>query len=113
MSYFGICGIGLVVEHVLAKDETGVRFSYPAQNKKSSVFNLSVYLNRKLFKIKEYVDKYVYLGYKRHNFLKGNMSGTQRNLRFRLCKIRLFYERHIKTDFLCLINSKTFHVTHI
>ncbi len=31
MSYFGICGIGLVVEHVLAKDETGVRFSYPAQ----------------------------------------------------------------------------------
>ncbi len=27
------CGIGLVVEHVLAKDETGVRFSYPAQKK--------------------------------------------------------------------------------
>lgn len=26
-----VCGIGLVVEHVLAKDETGVRFSYPAQ----------------------------------------------------------------------------------
>lgn len=26
-----ICGVGLVVEHVLAKDETGVRFSYPAQ----------------------------------------------------------------------------------
>ena len=25
------CGYGLVVEHVLAKDETGVRFSYPAQ----------------------------------------------------------------------------------
>ena len=24
-------GVGLVVEHVLAKDETGVRFSYPAQ----------------------------------------------------------------------------------
>ena len=27
------CGIGLVVEHVLAKDETGVRFSYPAHIK--------------------------------------------------------------------------------
>lgn len=27
------CGVGLVVEHVLAKDETGVRFSYAAQNK--------------------------------------------------------------------------------
>ena len=26
------CGVGLVVEHVLAKDETGVRFSYAAQN---------------------------------------------------------------------------------
>lgn len=25
-----VCGIGLVVEHVLAKDETGVRFSYAA-----------------------------------------------------------------------------------
>lgn len=25
------CGHGLVVEHVLAKDETGVRFSLPAQ----------------------------------------------------------------------------------
>ena len=24
------CGVGLVVEHVLAKDETGVRFSYAA-----------------------------------------------------------------------------------
>ena len=24
------CGIGLVVEYVLAKDETGVRFPYPA-----------------------------------------------------------------------------------
>ena len=28
-----ICGYGLVVEHVLAKDETGVRFSLPAQLK--------------------------------------------------------------------------------
>ena len=28
-----ICGVGLVVEHVLAKDETGVRFSYAAQIK--------------------------------------------------------------------------------
>ncbi len=26
------CGHGLVVEHVLAKDETGVRFSLPAQD---------------------------------------------------------------------------------
>lgn len=26
------CGIGLVVEYVLAKDETRVRFSYSAQN---------------------------------------------------------------------------------
>ena len=26
----GICGYGLVVEHVLAKDETGVRFSLSA-----------------------------------------------------------------------------------
>ena len=27
-------GVGLVVEHVLAKDETRVRFSYAAQNKR-------------------------------------------------------------------------------
>lgn len=26
------CGVGLVVEHVLAKDETGVRFSYAAHH---------------------------------------------------------------------------------
>ena len=31
-----ICGIGLVVEHVLAKDETGVRYSYPAHKTQSS-----------------------------------------------------------------------------
>ena len=30
------CGVGLVVEHVLAKDETGVRFPYPAQSKGAS-----------------------------------------------------------------------------
>ena len=30
-----ICGYGLVVECVLAKDETGVRFSLPAQLKKA------------------------------------------------------------------------------
>jgi hypothetical protein len=35
------CGVGLVVEHVLAKDETGVRFSYAAQNKKSFIFLLT------------------------------------------------------------------------
>ena len=28
---FNVCGYGLVVEHILAKDETGVRFSLSAQ----------------------------------------------------------------------------------
>ncbi len=32
------CGYGLVVEHVLAKDETGVRFPLPAQNEKILAF---------------------------------------------------------------------------
>ena len=32
-----VCGYGLVVERVLAKDEIGVRFSVPAPNKKSIV----------------------------------------------------------------------------
>ena len=27
-----MCGYGLVVEYILAKDESGVRFSLPAQN---------------------------------------------------------------------------------
>jgi hypothetical protein len=32
-----ICGYGLVVEHVLAKDETGVRFSLSAPNNNSEL----------------------------------------------------------------------------
>ncbi len=36
------CGVGLVVEHVLAKDETGVRFSYAAQVIKTLVFIVRV-----------------------------------------------------------------------
>ena len=32
-----------MVGHVLAKDETGVRFSLPAQNNKQIIYNLRVY----------------------------------------------------------------------
>lgn len=35
------CGYGLVVEHVLAKDETGVRFSLPAL-RKSLILNMEI-----------------------------------------------------------------------
>src|SRR3989338_7373194 len=35
--HFIFCGYGLVVEHVLAKDETGVRFSLAAQNRVYSI----------------------------------------------------------------------------
>ncbi len=40
MKLFLNCGVGLVVEHVLAKDETGVRFSYAAQKIVSFSFSL-------------------------------------------------------------------------
>ena len=38
-----ICGHGLVVEHVLAKDETGVRFSLAAQKSNRQPVDKGVY----------------------------------------------------------------------
>lgn len=38
------CGYGLVVERVLAKDETGVRFSLPAQLRTATPYFLGITL---------------------------------------------------------------------
>lgn len=50
----GFCGVGLVVEHVLAKDETGVRFSYAAQ--RMSLSFIKTFTHNVLI---EYVDNLV------------------------------------------------------
>ena len=43
-----ICGHGLVVEHVLAKDETGVRFSLAAHSQKyPDICDIGVFLHQK------------------------------------------------------------------
>ena len=46
------CGVGLVVEHDLAKVETGVRFSYAAQ-KVNEVNFLRAYANKLLYLLGE------------------------------------------------------------
>ena len=45
------CGVGLVVEHDLAKVETGVRFSYAAQKKMKKYIALVVFIVLNIFTI--------------------------------------------------------------
>ena len=73
--WFLISGVGLMVEHALAKGEIGVRFSYAAQNiiysnsNKGSGWPLSVlYTHKNALKNKNYVDNYVCIVYKRQIF---------------------------------------------